>query len=147
MDKQPPSKQAQVCELFAKFMAGMRGEEPQKARPMLVAVTACNAHEFTQAPKRRGRKPKVVLGGNVVAFRRPAAKVVPVAAQADTQARMSQIMAPFMDFLDRRAAEREARLKAHPMWADMGPAEERWWRHRLGLPPVSDQLPLPKPRP
>ena len=44
---------------------------PPAVRQRPVAVTAENAAQFQATPKKRGRKPKVVLGGNVVAFRRP----------------------------------------------------------------------------
>lgn len=54
---------------------------PPTVRPRPVAVTLENAAQFQPAPKKRGRKPKVVLGGNVVAFRRPQANLAPEGAQ------------------------------------------------------------------
>lgn len=46
--------------------------QPRASLPTLVAVTPENAAQFQPVPKRRGRKPKVQIGGNVVAFERPA---------------------------------------------------------------------------
>lgn len=58
-------------DLLAEVLAEMGEEAPAEKRPTLVAVTPVNAAQFKPAPKRRGRKPKVQLGGNVVAFARP----------------------------------------------------------------------------
>lgn len=41
---------------------------PPAERPKLVAVTPENTHKFVPSTKRRGRKCKVPMGGNVVAI-------------------------------------------------------------------------------
>lgn len=104
-------------ERFIERMKTMRegptdgSSSPRAERPRLVIVTNANAGQFNQPTKRRGRKPMLKLGGNVVAFRPRAAPAVEAPEDA-VQVRMSEIMAPFMAFLDRKAAEREARLQA-----------------------------------
>lgn len=67
-------------ERFIERMKTMRegptdgSSSPRAERPRLVIVTNANANagQFNQPTKRRGRKPMLKLGGNVVAFRRPA---------------------------------------------------------------------------
>lgn len=56
---------------------GFREREPERAPLRL--VTDSNAHEFEQAPKRRGRPPKVREGGNVVTLRSPKPRALPPA--------------------------------------------------------------------
>lgn len=55
-------------DLLAEVLAEMGEEAPAAKRPTLVAVTPENAAQFKPAPKRRGRRPKVQLGGNVVSL-------------------------------------------------------------------------------
>ncbi|WP_255913580.1 hypothetical protein [Tahibacter harae] len=48
---------------------------PPAVRQRPIVVTPENAAQFQPVPKRRGRKPNVVLGGNVVAFAKPEKKL------------------------------------------------------------------------
>lgn len=68
------SKHHEMDSLMARFIAGFKQPQSvvERARPQLVAVTPTNASQFTQAPKKRGCPAKVRIGGNVVAFPRPA---------------------------------------------------------------------------
>lgn len=84
--------------------------KPQSCRPALAIVTAANAHKFSQAPKKRGRKPKTQTGGNVVAFRRPE-PVAPPSGSADERARdeVCRRFSKFVDALERMSAKRAAK--------------------------------------
>lgn len=55
---------------FTRAMCVHYGLRPPPApkRPALVAVAPENAHKFVPSTKRRGRKCKVPMGGNVVAI-------------------------------------------------------------------------------
>lgn len=92
-------------ELLQKVQAD---EQPAKPRGVLTLVTEANASQFQQMPKRRGRPPKVRESGNVVAFRRPA-RVRPTDLVSETADRICEITEPFMAFLAREEARREAR--------------------------------------
>lgn len=61
------------------------------ARPVLRAVTAENAHEFTAPPKRRGRPRKITATGNVVEMRPARAKASKLRPAPDDPALIGEL--------------------------------------------------------